>query len=304
MPQIFSDNEILARLDASTAVAAMRAALLAAHAGTLQAPPRVAAQLGTGQFVFTAGRVAGSWLGFRAYETLGLPESEQVVVLQDEPTGRIRAIAIGSELGNRRTGAIGGAAVDALARPDAATLGVVGTGRQAWTQVWAVSAARRLREVSVFSRTPSAREDFAARIRAELGIEAQVAPSTAAAVKGRDIVLLATSSPTPVIAAGDISPGTHVTTVGPKQRGRAEFDTDLAARAAVLVTDSLAQIAAYQPPMLLAGTADADRMVALGAVIAGDAPGRRSPDDVTMFCSVGLAGTEVFLLDALTDRDG
>jgi ornithine cyclodeaminase len=157
-----------------------------------------------------------------------------------------------------------------------------------------------LREVTVFSRTPAAREDFAARIRAELGIEAKVARSAAAAVEGRDIVLLATSSPTPVIAASDVSPGAHVTTLGPKQRGRAEFDTDLAARATVIVTDSPAQIAAYQPPMLLAGTPDADRMVALGAVIAGDAPGRRSPDDVTLFCSAGLAGTEVFLLDALT----
>jgi ornithine cyclodeaminase len=299
MPQILSDNEVVARLDAGAAVAAMRAAMLAAHAGTLQAPPRIAAQLGAGQLVFTAGRLAGKWLGFRAYETLGLPESEQVVVLQDEQTGRIRAIAIGSELGNRRTGAIGGAAVDALARPDAVTLGVVGAGRQAWTQVWATAAVRPLREVTVFSRTPAAREDFAARIRAELGIEAQVALSAAAAVEGRDIVLLATSSPTPVIAASDVSPGTHVTTVGPKQRGRAEFDTDLAARAAVIVTDSPAQVASYQPPMLLAGTAGADRMVALGAVIAGDAAGRRSPDEVTLFCSVGLAGTEVFLLDAL-----
>jgi alanine dehydrogenase len=112
-------------------------------------------------------------------------------------------------------------------------------------------------------------------------------------------VVLATTSPTPVVAAADLAPGTDVNAVGFKQRGRSELGADLVDRAAVIATDSPTQAAAYDPPMLLAGTADEARMRDLGAILAGDAPGRTGADEVTLFCSVGLAGTEVFLLDRL-----
>jgi alanine dehydrogenase len=158
---------------------------------------------------------------------------------------------------------------------------------------------RSVREVVVFSRTASRREGFADRVERELGIPARATASADEAVAGRDIVVLATTTPTPVISADVLSPGTHVTTVGSKQRGRAEFDLNLAERAATIITDSIAQAVAYRSAMLLAGTRHADRMRALGAVLAGAAPGRRGRDEVTLFCSVGLAGTEVCLLERL-----
>jgi ornithine cyclodeaminase len=298
---IFTDADVAARLDAATAVEAMRSAMIAAHAGRLVAPPRASATLAGGRLVMTAGQLADEWYGFRSYDTFDLPTADQVVVLHDGRSGRLRGIAIGEELGSRRTGAIGGAAVDALARPDAATLGVVGAGRQAWTQVWAAAAVRPLGEVTVHSRTPAARDAFAARVRAELGVPARAIDSAAAAVRDRDIVVLATNSPTPVIAATDVSPGTHVNTVGFKQRGRTEFGLDLLALADVIATDSPAQAAAYDPPMLLVGTPHESRLLPLGAVLAKEMPGRTSGRDVTLFCSVGLAGTEVYLLDTLLD---
>jgi len=92
-----------------------------------------------------------------------------------------------------------------------------------------------------------------------------------------------------------------VTTLGPKQVGRAEFGPDLVARADVAVTDSVAQTSAYDPPFILAGTPQHDRLTSLGAVLAGDAAGRTSPDQTVIFCSVGLAGTEEFLLARLVD---
>jgi ornithine cyclodeaminase len=296
---LLTDDDIAARLDAPTAVGAMRDALLAAHRGALIAPPRATATLEGGRLVMTAGHLADEWYGFRSYDTFGHEPGEQLVVLHDARTGRIRAIAVGAEIGSRRTGAIGGVAVDALARPDAATLGVVGAGRQAWTQVWAAAAVRDLRAVSIYSRTPAARAAFADRVRAELGIPAVAAGSAAEAVAGRDLVILATTSPTPVIAATDLAPGAHVNAVGFKQHGRAELGLDLLARAGTIATDSPAQAAAYEPPMIVVGTPHERRMRALGAVLDGAAPGRAAPDEVTLFCSVGLAGTEVFLLDRL-----
>ncbi|MEU4665909.1 hypothetical protein AB0F83_29610 [Micromonospora chalcea] len=165
MTVLFSDDDVAAAVDAPLTVAAMRDALLAAYAGRLIAPPRASAPLGGGRMVLTAGHLTGEWYGFRSYDTFGHPESGQLVVLHDATTGAVRAIAVGEELGSRRTGGLGGVAVDALARADAATLGVVGSGRQAWTQVWAAAAVRPLREVTVYSRSAARREAFAARVR-------------------------------------------------------------------------------------------------------------------------------------------
>ncbi|WP_433532030.1 ornithine cyclodeaminase family protein [Micromonospora sp. CA-263727] len=299
MTVLISDPEVAAALDAPTTVDAMRQALLAAYDGRLVAPPRAAAALGGGRMVLTAGHLVGQWYGYRAYDTFGHPGTEQVVVLHDGRTGAVRAVAVGEELGSRRTGGLGGVAVDALARPDAATLGVIGSGRQAWTQVWAAAAVRPLREVTVHSRSAVRREAFAARVRAELGIPARPVETVRAAVRDRDVVVLATTSVTPVLTAADLSPGTHVNAVGFKQRDRAEFDSDLLDAAAVLASDSPAQARSYAPPMLAAEPPYAARLRDLGAVLAGAAPGRTGADQISLFCSVGLAGTEVFLLDRL-----
>ncbi|NJP31713.1 ornithine cyclodeaminase family protein [Micromonospora thermarum] len=299
MPLLFADPEVAAALDAPTTVAAMRDALRAAHEGRLVAPPRAAAALGGGRMVLTAGHLVGEWYGYRSYDTFGHPESEQVVVLHDGRTGAVRAVAVGEELGSRRTGGLGGVAVDALARPDAVTLGVIGSGRQAWTQVWAAAAVRPLREVTVHSRSAARRAAFAARVRAELGIPARAVGSAEAAVAGRDVVVLATTSTSPVLDAADLAPGTHVNAVGFKQVDRQEFGADLLDRADLLVTDSPAQAAAYAPPMLAALHPYAGRLRDLGAVLAGAVPGRTGADQISLFCSTGLAGTEVFLLDRL-----
>ncbi|MFG1883117.1 ornithine cyclodeaminase family protein [Micromonospora sp. NPDC049102] len=300
MALLYADHEVAAALDAATTVDAMRAALVAAYEGRLVAPPRAAAPLAGGRMVLTAGHLVGSWYGYRSYDTFGHPRGEQLVVLHDADTGAVRAVAVGEELGSRRTGGLGGVAVDALARPDAATLGVLGSGRQAWTQVWATAAVRPLREVVVHSRSAARRDTFAARVRAELGVPARAVADPGAAVTGRDVVVLATTSPTPVLRAADVSPGTHVNTVGFKQVNRSEFGTDLLDAADLLVTDSPAQAADYQPPMLAALPPYTGRLRDLGGILAGAVPGRSAADQVSVFCCTGLAGTEVFLLEALT----
>src|ERR1039458_296242 len=89
-------------------------------------------------------------------------------------------------------------------------------------------------------------------------------------VDGADIVILATSSPTPVIEADWLKSSAYVTTLGPKQQGRAEFGLDLPAIAAMIVTDSLAQIDDYDPPNVMVGTPQRDRLVSPGGVRAGE----------------------------------
>ena len=114
---LLDDGQISARLGSRAAVAAMRQAIADSERGILAAPARVTSDLGEGRLVFTTGARAGEWFGYRSYDTFGAEPGAQVVVVHDWHTGLARAIAVGHELGRRRTGAIGGVAVDVLARP-------------------------------------------------------------------------------------------------------------------------------------------------------------------------------------------
>ena len=298
MTAVFQDADIAGGLDAAAAVHWMGEAVDAHHRGELIAPPRAHAELGDGRLVFTTGRLRGSWFGYRSYDTFPAQPGAQVVVVHDESSGLVRAVAIGNELGPRRTGAIGAVAADALAPASASTVAIIGSGVQAYTQVWALSAVRPVAEVRVYSRDPARRAAFAERARPLVAGTCRPVTDARAAVTGAEIVILATSSPVPVIDLAWIGPGSYVTTLGPKQHGRAEFGLDLPAAAALLVTDSTAQIAAYDPPNILAGTPHQQRLVSLGAVRAGEVA-RPAGDGITVFFSVGLAGTEAFLLDRL-----
>jgi ornithine cyclodeaminase len=298
---VLDDAAVRRALTPELAVAAVRRALAAEHAGELAAPPRFHAPLGVGDLVFTAGRVGGVGYGFRVYDTLPTSGADQLTVVFDDTTGGVLGVAGGTWLGEARTGATGAVAVDLLADPAAVRFGVIGAGAQAWSQLWAVRAVRTPSVVSVFSRDPVRRTAFAARCRDELGLPAQAVPDAHAAVEGADVVILATRSGTPVIESGWVPAGAHVTTVGPKEIGRNECPVDLATGAALLVTDSLAQLDAYPSPYFLAGTPARDRIVALSAVQAGEVP---RPDGTTLYSSVGLAGTEVAVLAALLHDQG
>ncbi len=145
MVLVLDDGDVSELLTPDRAVGWMREALLAAHQGRLVAPPRVHTDLGDGRLVFTTGTAVGDWFGYRSYDSFDVEPGEQVVVVHDARDGRVRGLAIGNALGPRRVGAIGAVAADVLAGPDADTLALVGTGQQAWTQLWAIVRPRRHR---------------------------------------------------------------------------------------------------------------------------------------------------------------
>ncbi|MEU7638875.1 ornithine cyclodeaminase family protein [Streptomyces sp. NPDC039016] len=293
---LLDDDDVRAHLDAPTAVRAVRAALLAAHHGDLEAPPRVRAELGDGDLVVTAGHLPSRQLfGFRSYDTF--VGAEQLVAVWSTADGRLRAVVHGAELGPRRTGAIGAVAVDAAARPGPVRTALVGAGPQAWTQLWALCAVREVTEAVVVARHHERAVAFARRAADELGVAARAVTAVEEAVRERDVVIVATGSATPVLDADWLAPGTHVTTLGPKSAARHEVPAPLADRARTVLTDSLSQSADSSEPPLF----PTDRLVSLGAVLAGAAPARTGPDDLTVFSSVGLAGTEVAVAAALYD---
>jgi ornithine cyclodeaminase/alanine dehydrogenase-like protein (mu-crystallin family) len=290
-------------------IAGIEAALLAKAAGALAAPPRVKVPVGgRGDLVFTVGGVnAGrSVAGFRAYHTFPrrAPDGAQVTAVWDQEQGSLKGIVVGDLLGEIRTGAIGGVAVKMLARADADSVAVIGSGAQARTQLEAVAAVRKLKTVAVYSRAAEKRQRFAKEVGQKLNLSIRVTASAKEAVRDAAIVICATDSTQPVIRAEWILPGTHVTTIGPKQQGQHELDLDIAIGADVIVTDSPVQIAAYDPLFFLQGTLHMERIIDLADIVAGKHEGRTSAEEITLFCSAGLAGTEVLLADRLLDLAG
>lgn len=304
MAHVIDDAYVRAELGAPQAVAWMREALTAHANGDLVGPARVLADLAAGNLVFTAGRLRGSFYGYRSYATLPVPMArrdlgaDQVVVVHDEANGELVGVAVGAELGPRRTGAIGGVAADVLARRDAASLAIIGSGTQAFTQLWAISSVRPLTDVRVWSPTAGRPEAFASRASTELRVTVRPRSSAREAVDGADMVVLATPSRTPVIEADWLAPGAYVASLGPKAADGAEITPDVAEACAVVATDSPAQWESMSPTVL--GTPGA--ALALGDLVAGTAVGRATAAQRSLFLSVGLAGTEVYLLGRLIGR--
>ena len=231
------------------------------------------------------------------------PDHQQLVAVFSASTGAFEGLFVGHAIGRWRTGAIGGVAVDRLARPDATTLGVLGSGNQARTQVRCACAVRDFEEVHVYSPTREHREAFAAEIGETVAPAVTAVDEPEAAVSGADVLVCATTSREPVFDPAWLEPGTHVTSIGPKFEGLQELPDGAIERADVIATDSLAQVDGYDRPFVVGG-ADRERMIELSAVVAGETVGRSDPAEITLFCSVGLAGTEVVLGAALLDELG
>lgn len=271
--------------------------------GTLVAPPRFRLETEQGDLVFTAGAATAveKVIGFRVYDTYAndLDGHQQLVCVFDSDTGVFKGIVIGNLLGAVRTGAIGGVAIKAMARTDAEHVAVIGTGMQARTQLEAAVAVRDVKQVRVFSRNPENRDIFATEMMKKLDVEVIAVDSSKSCVQGADIVICATNSGTPVFDAEWLEPGVHINTVGPKSIKRHEVPMELGARSSVIVTDSIEQLKAYPTPHFLVGTPDEERIIQLSDVVTGKIPARKGQDDITLFCSVGLAGTEVVVANEI-----
>jgi len=179
-----------------------------------------------------------------------------------------------------RTAAASAVSVKYCARPDAAVLAVLGSGVQARSHVQALSHVRKLREIRAWSPTADHLRQFAA----ETG--AIAAASAAEAVRDADIVVIATSAVTPAIDNHWVAPGTHVIAIGACRPSQREIDPALVARARLIV-DSKEAALKESGDVIPHGP---DHIKAeLGQIIAGDAQGRSTPIEITLFKSLGLA---------------
>jgi ornithine cyclodeaminase/alanine dehydrogenase-like protein (mu-crystallin family) len=195
-----------------------------------------------------------------------------------------------------RTGAASGVATKHLARPEADRMGCYGTGWQARSQLEAVCAVRRVREVRVYGRDAERRARFAEEMAQALGVPVAPVDRPEAAARDASILVTITSSKTPVLEGGWIAPGAHVNAAGSNALQRAELDVEAVRRAGLVVTDSLEQARLECGDLVAAleqGVLRWEQVRELGEVVAGRHPGRARSDEITLFESQGVAMEDV-----------
>jgi ornithine cyclodeaminase len=300
---ILSDADVRRALSMRAAIESQRRAFASLATGDAELPLRTPVRVPAAKAVtlFMPARVGGDLGGkivslFPHNPARGLALVQGVLLLIDAATGQPAALLAAASFTALRTGAASGLATDLLAVPGARTAAVLGTGVQAATQLLAVCAVRPVEWVRVFSRDPGHVAAFIARMQPEVGAALVPAASPAEAVRGADVVCAATTSPTPVFDGRVLAPGAHVNGVGSYTLDMREIDTATVRRAGRVFVDSctaaLAEAGDVVIPLREGVITEAD-LVELGAVAAGQAPGRRAAEEITFFKSVGIAIQDV-----------
>src|ERR1700751_2011383 len=172
---------------------------------------------------------AGKFFATKKYTYVG-GKLKFLVCLWSSGTGDLLALIEADKMGQMRTGAASGVATKYLARHDAATAGIVGTGGQARTQLEAITAVRKLNAVKVYGRKAERREKFASEMWARLGISVQSVASFAEATSEVAILCTATTASAPVVSGERVSPGTHINAIGANHMKKREPDAATVAK--------------------------------------------------------------------------
>ena len=299
---IFLDEDAIAGLlTMQTALSAVEEVFAAQGRNEVVNIPRIRTPVKGGILRITAGVLNyRGYYGVKISSTTSFGKNAgRLFFLYREEDGALCAAIQVFGLGMFRTGAASGIATKYLAVPDASRLGVIGSGRQAQTQVEAICAVRPITEVSVYSRSAEKRDAFCEELRARLpGVALRPVASAEQATRGAQVVITATTATSPVLLGDWLAPGTHINAIGANFEHRRELDSEVVRRAAKIVTDDLEQVR-YEASDLAFPVAEGiltwDDVRSLGAVVAGVETGRRSGEDITIFKSLGVAIEDVAL---------
>jgi ornithine cyclodeaminase len=285
-------------------IEAMEGALSALARGEAVLPLRQIVRLPAGGLLGSMPAALGSFgvFGIKAIsvfhgnEGTAYDSHQGAVLLFEAEHGRLLAIVDATSITAIRTAAVSALATRLLAREDASDLALIGTGVQASTHLEAVRLVRPLRRVRVFSRDPAHARAFAERESRVHGLEATPCPGAEAAVRGADVVCTVTSACEPVLCGEWLAPGAHVNVVGAATPGCREVDTAAVVRSRVFVDrreSALHEAGDLLIPLRERAIAEEHVLAELGDLLTGRAAGRRSPDDITLFKSLGLAIEDV-----------
>jgi alanine dehydrogenase len=241
-PRWITEAEVVQLMDLGDAIEALRRGLLEEAAGSARNMEKTAAQWGKSSNMHAIGAVFEGANAFGTKTWGNTPEggSTPLLILWNATTARLWAIVEARALGQMRTGAMSAIATRWMSVPDADDFAIIGSGKQALTQVAAVAAVRRLRRIRVFSPTHARRSAFADKLRSTFaGIEISVADDAASATDGASIITLITRAREPVMTSCMVARGAHVNAAGAITKERREFSQDLFPRATLVAVDTV-----------------------------------------------------------------
>lgn len=309
MAILLSDDDVRAAGDIPLMIEAVQAALLEEAAGEVELPDRTNVMRdGTFLRIMPAYLEGSGVLGYKAFHGSMSKGVRYLVVVCSVDDGEILALVDAPYLTAARTGATSGVATRFMARPESSSVGVIGSGLEAETNLTAVAAVRGVERVKVFSPRPEHREHFAREMSERLGIPVQACGAAEDAVRDVDIVIVATNTGTngPIAYhAAWLEPGQHVVSIGSTSPFLRELDPGCFTAVNRLVVDTAPrQILAESGDAIAASPAASDRLLAaelLCYVVAkGVVPGVSSTE-MSMFKSVGTAAQDLASAKAVLD---
>ncbi len=231
--------------------------------------------------------------GFFDNPKLGLPSTSGLMMVFSTRTGQLEALLLDNGyLTDLRTAAAGAVAASALAREDATSACIIGAGLQARMQLRALALVRPIARATVWARDSAKARAMAEEMSAQLGFPVTATTDPESAVSAADIIVTTTPATVPVVQAGWLRPGQHITAMGSDQHGKNEIDPAVFA-CARYVPDRMSQtreLGELRVALDAGIVADGTEYPELGAVLAGYAPGRQSADEITL---ADLTGTGV-----------
>ncbi len=283
---VLSRADVRRLLDLDQLLDALERVFVELSAGRASVPPRIAAETERGLLAAMPGYADGILETklvsvFAGNHEVGLPSHQATIALFDDKTGKPLALMDGTEITAVRTGAASAVATRALARPDARVLAVLGAGVQARSHIDAATRVREFAEVRVASRSA----EHARALADEVGGTAWA--SFEEAVAGADVVCACTDAGQPIFAAESLEPGMHVTSVGASRDGP-ELDPAVMGRG-LLAVESRVAFEPYPAGAHELQGLDPNDAVELGEILAGTREGRTSPEQITIYKSMGHA---------------
>lgn len=292
MPLWLSEEDVASLVTPREAIPVIEECFLRIAAAQVELMPRRRFAVEGGVFAVMAAADRGLGVaGLKSYTAIG-GTLEFVVCLFSLEDGSLTALIAADRLGQARTGAASGVAAKHLARTGAASIGLIGAGWQAESQLAAIRAAvPSLERVVVSSRTRERAEAFAERH----GGEVAESPSDAG---GCDIVVTATTSRDPVLRGDWLAEGALVCAIGANDPSARELDSQVIARATLVCCDSLEDAMLESGDLIepvAAGQLDWLEVQELHSIVAGELPGRQAETDIVVFKSNGIASWDVAL---------
>lgn len=291
-------EEVSRRLTYDKCIPIVRKAMIAFSKGETKQLLRSIIPLSDGRFFGVMPGAMGSQAVFGAKlisifqqnASRGIQSHQGLVILFDPDSGAPVCVVHAGEITAIRTAAASAVATDALARKDACRLALLGYGEQAQTHARAISRVRQLESIRVWGRSQDRSLAFAQKMQTELGIPVASAPTAAEAVAQADIICTLTGASEPILRGDWVRAGAHINVVGSSHAVPVEIDNDLVVRSRFTV-DSREGVLQQGAEFLRAKDAglitDNHIVAEIGQVLAGEIEGRRSPEEITLYKSLG-----------------